>query len=307
MKRYWAATGWAAGMLVLILDGKTTMAGASEGIELCIRTLIPSLFPFFVLSAMLTGALSGGGILLAGILGGYPVGAANAADACRKGLISRREATRMVVLCNCAGPSFIFGVVAPAVGGPLNGMIVWFSYLVSILALYLIFPKPSQIPAPSKPVSIQTALRDAVRAMAGVCGWVVLFRVLLKILDRWVLWLLPEWARIGLYGILEFSNGCIALSGLEPSLAVVLGAGFVSFGGICVMLQTASVAEGIPLSLYFPGKVFQSCVSMLAASLFFPGAVTPAAQTVLLALAAALGCGFRKTEKRCGNPGAVIV
>ena len=43
-----------AGMLVLILDGKAALLGAQAGVELCLNTVIPSLFPFFVLSVLLT-------------------------------------------------------------------------------------------------------------------------------------------------------------------------------------------------------------------------------------------------------------
>ena len=49
----------ALAMLALILDSATSFEGASDGISLCIRTVIPSLFPFFVLSSMLTGNLYG--------------------------------------------------------------------------------------------------------------------------------------------------------------------------------------------------------------------------------------------------------
>ena len=49
----------ALGMLVLILDAKTALSGAAAGVELCIRTVIPSLFPFFFLSVMLTATLVG--------------------------------------------------------------------------------------------------------------------------------------------------------------------------------------------------------------------------------------------------------
>ena len=48
----------AIGMMMLILDSKTALQGAANGIELCFRTLIPSLYPFFVLSILLTSALS---------------------------------------------------------------------------------------------------------------------------------------------------------------------------------------------------------------------------------------------------------
>ena len=38
----------ALGMIVLILDAKTALSGAREGIDLCMRTVIPALFPFFI-------------------------------------------------------------------------------------------------------------------------------------------------------------------------------------------------------------------------------------------------------------------
>ena len=39
----------ALGLLILILDGKTAYNGAVDGIELCLKTVIPALFPFFVI------------------------------------------------------------------------------------------------------------------------------------------------------------------------------------------------------------------------------------------------------------------
>ena len=54
MNRRQRFSGLAAllGMILLILDGKTAVAGAQEGITLCLKTVIPSLFPFFILSAV---------------------------------------------------------------------------------------------------------------------------------------------------------------------------------------------------------------------------------------------------------------
>ena len=92
----WAA----AGMLLLILDARTGFQGAAEGIRLCISSVIPSLFPFFVLSMVLTGAIAGStwrglrplgrlcglpkgaeSLLVVGLMGGYPVGAQSIAQA----------------------------------------------------------------------------------------------------------------------------------------------------------------------------------------------------------------------------------
>lgn len=303
MKRYLAPMGWALGMLVLILDGKTAMAGAAKGLEICLQTLIPSLFPFFLLSSMLTSSLPGNGLLLTGILGGYPVGAANAAQAYRAGLLTEDEAAYMGVLCNCAGPSFIFGVIVPVIGDFRDGILIWSCYLLSILALWMLFPKIKFKSFP-KPMTLQQALHGSIRAMAGVCGWVILFRVLLSILDRWVLWIISPWGQVSLYGILELSNGCLALAGLPREHAVILAAGFIAFGGICVMLQTASVTEGLSLKYYFPGKIFQSALSMLAASFFLPGAISPLFQTILAVM---IALTFIKIKNRYGNRQQIIV
>lgn len=308
MKRYVAPLGWGLGMLVLILDGKTAIAGAAEGLALCIGTLIPSLFPFFVLSAMLTGSLCGGGLLLAGILGGYPVGAGNVAQAYRAGQISRNDAEGMAVVCNCAGPSFLFGVLGTVLGNVRDSFLLWGVYLCSILILCYIFPKfPNAKNTHASPVGLQQALWSSIRAMAGVCGWVILFRVLLAVLDRWVLWLLPDWGRVSVYGILELSNGCMALTALEPGLRFILAAGMLGFGGFCVMLQTASVTEGLSLGLYFPGKLFQGAVCMLLASFLRPGVLALPVQAILLSVSVFLGFFLRKSEKRCRNPVPVIV
>ena len=65
-------------MLALILDGRTAIDGARQGIELCLRTVIPSLFPFFVLSILLTSSLLGSSLIVLRPLGrlfGMPEGA----------------------------------------------------------------------------------------------------------------------------------------------------------------------------------------------------------------------------------------
>ena len=56
MKKMSAFILSAAGMLALILDGRTALQGASEGLALCMQAVIPSLCPFLFLSAILTSA-----------------------------------------------------------------------------------------------------------------------------------------------------------------------------------------------------------------------------------------------------------
>ncbi len=287
------------GMLLMILDSKTAVAGAREGLELCIRTVIPSLFPFFVISSWMTPLLLGSknpllmplgriiripagaeSLLLVGFLGGYPTGALCVAEAFRRGRLSRQDAERMMVFCSNAGPSFLFGIV----GGmfPRNWMVwlLWGIQIVSALVCGILLPggADGQVTLPEEThSSLPAALAQALRSMASVCGWVVIFRVLLGFLDRWLFWVLPpEWS-IVLSGVLELTNGCCSLPavcgiGSRFLLASVL----LSFGGLCVAMQTASVTEGLSFRLYLPGKLLQSAVSLmlsLAAQVLLPDGV----------------------------------
>lgn len=126
--------------------------------------------------------------------------------------------------------------------------------------------------------------------MANVCGWVVIFRVILAFCERWFLWLLPQPLQIGFVGLLELSNGCYSLRLLmsEP-LRFVMCVCFLSFGGLCVAMQTTSVTKELGTGLYFPGKLLQGCFSLaLAAAVqyfLFPGtALSNAILPVILLL-----------------------
>lgn len=329
--------GAAFGMLILILDGKTAMAGAAEGLELCIRTLIPSLFPFFFLSSLLTSSLGGQNIpflrplgklchtpvgsesfLAVGFLGGYPVGAQNVAEAYRSGLLSRADASRMIAFCSNAGPSFLFGILSSLFSEFWMPWLLWVVHILSALIVGTIIPNGPSFSFAAKTTghrSVTEALESSIKAMALVCGWVILFRMLLTFLNRWVLWIVPSAAQIMLSGILELSNGCILLSALPfEGLRFLIAAAVLGFGGICVAMQTASVVGDIPMTYYFPGKLLQGCISFLMASAvqpLFPSIhrFTPALWIIAMAgiCAFVLGMILRKSEKRSSIQATVVV
>lgn len=287
MKKQHTCTALAAmvGMMVLIFDGKTALRGASDGISLCLHTLIPSLFPFFILSILLTTSISGQAyvflnpiaklchipsdssfLLTIGILGGYPVGAQNVAAMYRFGQLSTQQASRMIVFCNNAGPAFIFGILGSMFSNAVIPWILWGIHIFSALVVGSILPysgKEHTVSLPKCPITLVKALETSIKTMAMVCGWVVLMRMVLTFFQRWFLWLLPTWAQITIAGILELSNGCIQLIQINcEGLRFLLASVFLSLGGVCVTLQTLSVADGIPMKLYFPGKILQCCISV---------------------------------------------
>ena len=105
----------------LLLLPEVSAQAARDAMLLCAQTLIPSLFPFFVLSSLLIACgasellsallsplmrplfgLSGAGAaaLALGLCGGYPVGARTAAELVENGALSRDEGERLLAFCN---------------------------------------------------------------------------------------------------------------------------------------------------------------------------------------------------------------
>lgn len=324
MKHKQVLTGIAAslGMLILILDGKTALEGARDGIELCMRTVIPSLFPFFILSIMLTSAFTGTdllflrpigrlcgvpqgaeSLLISGFLGGYPVGAQCVCAAFNAGQIQKRDAERMLAFCNNAGPAFLFGMVASMFPSRRFAWALWGIHIVSALGVSLVLSvgdsSDAKMSCTSKK-SLPSALNAAIRVMAAVCGWVVLFRVILAFLDQWVFWALTPEIRILLTGLLELSNGCCELGSVaDPSVRFPICSVMLAFGGLCVTLQTVSVTRGLSLRSYFRGKLLQTALSLLICL----GVVCHIWLPALLALIFLLG----KMQKRSSIRAAVRV
>ena len=285
-RKLWTGIPAAIGLLVLILDTKTALSGASQGLELCIRTVIPSLLPFFVLSCLLTSALTGESIpilrplgrlcgvargaeslLLIGMLGGYPAGAQCVAQA----NLRRQDAQRMIAFCNLAGPAFLFGIVAGKFSNSYAPWLLWGIHILSALFVAMLLPGKSKDTAllhSGRPITLSDAMQRSLRIMASVCGWIILFRILIAFLERWFLWLLPIPAQVAITGILELSNGCCDLGRISSEgLRFIIASAILASGGLCVTMQTVSVTSGLSLKTYLVGKFLQVLFSIFLAAL----------------------------------------
>lgn len=248
-------------MLLLILDSRQAAESARESIVLCIRTVIPSLFPFFFLSACLSGS-GGGNILFAGLLGGYPVGA----QAVSRSGLDTHVANRMLTWCSQAGPSFIFGIAGARFPGMRYGWYLWGIQLLSALSVGWLFSgfHGDKCAEKGSSADISAAMGTALRAMASVCGWVVIFRVILGFLDRWFFFFLPEMLGILLSGLLELTNGCLMLDRIpNMELRFLFCLIFLNFGGFCVVLQTISLCGRLDIRYYLLGKLLQTGIALL--------------------------------------------
>lgn len=292
-----ACTGVLA--LLLLTCGNTAAQGVRDGISLCLTSVIPALFPFFVAAQLLTslgaaevlgrtaGPLfrrlfgidgAGAAAFLLGLLGGYPVGAKAAGSLVRQGLLSPEDGARLLTFCNNAGPAFILGIVGNGVfHSSRAGVWLYLLHAASATAVGLLLCRAGGAKSPAvprtapavltkkPPASLAAAFIEAVQsgvhAMAGVCGFVIFFLVLLRLAEG-TLGSLPPLAA----GLLELTNGILRLT--PDRRGFITAAGLLGWGGLSVHGQTAAVLSGSGVSLrrYLPAKALQGALSAALAA-----------------------------------------
>ncbi len=280
----------ALAMILLVLDSKTALEGARAGVEVCLYTVIPALLPFLFLSVLISGSVTGktgrisdmienqckmpqgsGVLLLLGLLGGYPVGAQSVFNAYKSGTITKKDAQRLLSFCNNSGPAFIFGILGTLFTSPLISFLIWLIQILSAVITGVLLPgePDNAVQIQSKvEFSVSIALERSIKALTAICGWIILFKVLTVILERWILWILPAEGVSLICGILELTGGCLSLSELNgQGLRFILACGFLTFGGLCILMQTASVAKDLDIRSYIHGKLLQTTVSIALAAL----------------------------------------
>ena len=309
----------AMGLLILILDGETALCAASAGIELCCKTIVPSLFPFLFLCSLLTQALWGGqapwmetigrrlgiprgaeSILIAATLGGYPAGAQIIGAAHQNESLHKEDADHLLAFCSNAGPAFLFGMVSAVFTDKTSLWALWVIQILSAamtaVTLRHIPKQPASLPASDYTVSDH--LFRTVRTMAAICGWVILFRLLTGFLEKWVLFRFSPELQVIITGLLELAGGCLALGRIASfQLRFVICSLFLSFGGLCVAMQTLSAIGKLSFVPYLTGKLRQ-CVFSLLMSLLYLGLGWAALAVMALFLCILpVGC-----KKRSGFP-----
>lgn len=199
---------------MLIVTPDSAAEGVRCGLSLCEKTILPSLFPFFVavgilselgLTRLLGKALApvsarffgvsgaGGTAFIVGLTGGYPLGAAYISDLCEKGSISRDEAENLLPFCSNSGPAFIIGAVGVGVFG--SAAVGLFLYAVHILAAVIggvILSKGGADSTVSDlsdnsvgfAEAVTESVRNAISSSLNICGFVIAFSVFNAILEK---------------------------------------------------------------------------------------------------------------------------
>lgn len=205
----------ALGILVLmLLCSGEAVEGAKRGLSISANLIIPSLFPFFVLSFLLNDlglpaylgrflepvmkalfGVSGAGAsaFVIGVSGGYPLGASCIADLTRRGDISPADGNKLITFCNNSGPAFIIGAAGVGIFRSSGvGLALYGTHILAALitGLFLSGKRCTDRSCPrvwientSLSQALPAAIKNAAFQMLTVCGFVVFFSVLTGLLD----------------------------------------------------------------------------------------------------------------------------
>lgn len=288
MKGRLAAWGCLAALGLLLARSAEAAQAVRDGLALCAGSVIPALFPFLAVSGLLTAldagaspalgplarllgcSRAGARAFLLGLTGSYPVGARTVAQLYRRGGISRREACRLLLFSNNCGPAFILGVAGLGCFGSLRaGVLLWGVHILAALVIALALPRraaepperPGSVPArPPLVPALIAAVRDAAGTMVYICGFVVFFLVLLRVMGR-----VTGLSHPVLSGAVELTQGILALP--HTRRGFVWAAGLLGWGGLSVHGQSAAVLSGtdLPMGPYLAAKAAHAAVSVLLA------------------------------------------
>ena len=206
----------------LILFSKNNLASAKNGLILWATAVVPSLFPFFVSTELLsyTNIIKylgkwlnpimrplfnvpgeGSFAFLMGLISGYPVGAKIVSNFIKQGIVTKQEAERLLAFTNNSGPLFIIGTVGITLFGSTTiGILLFITHLLACVTVGIIlrfFNKSNSISNnhnynySNKNVSISSlgevlekSITSSISTILMIGGFVVIFSVVISILNQ---------------------------------------------------------------------------------------------------------------------------
>lgn len=206
-------------LALLTIYPKESLAAAVNGINLWIFVVMPSLFPFFIVSDLLISLkvpeniarlfspaarllfnTSGYGayVFIMSIFSGYPAGAKITAQLIEDGKISSREGEKILTFSSTSGPLFIIGAVgAGMLGSTSAGYMLFACHILGAIfnGMFLkIFYKEStdkinakyngMMKSSGKGDMLSQAISNSLYISGLIGGYIILFSVIIKLLDK---------------------------------------------------------------------------------------------------------------------------
>ena len=274
-------------------------AAVRKALVLCADAIIPSLFPFLILSDLLLStpatekaltAVSlpiakvlhlspvGGTCFLLGNLFGFPIGARMVAEYYRSGMLEKKEAERLLLFCGNASPFFLIGSVGSRMLSSIKAGV--FLYLLQFslslttgLALGWLCGRGQKAATPfptriGRNKGFTEIVQSAALQMLYICAYILFFSALsaafLPYIESTPLAALTV-------SLLEIGNASAYASRLSAPRSLAFCAFAASFSGLSVYFQTLDCLKDTHLSTkaYLPTKLLCGGVAFFISRFFY--------------------------------------
>lgn len=292
-------------VLIEVLFNKTLVFDTiSYSLNIWISSIIPSLFPFFVISDILinynvtryvpkgikkifTRAFNVSDnvitIFFLSLVSGFPSNARNARMMYEMGIINKEEASHALIFTHFSNPLFILGTVAVFfLHSESYGIIILVSHYLANIFLGVVSGRYNTISykdnytllvnkSQNFPMIFIKAIKNAIDTLLTIFGTLTCFLVLSSIvINRLNLNLYNSTL---LKGILEVTMGLKSLATINiPDIyKVIISSMFISFGGLSVHMQVLSflIDTDISYKPFFIARIFHFILAGIISYLLY--------------------------------------
>lgn len=224
LKKYFFTIVFIIFTICLLMFSSNNLIAAQNGLALWAKSVLPTLFPFFVATELLcqtnfiyilgkflnkfmkpifnVPGESAAAIIL-GTISGYPVGAKVVVNLKNQKIVSKIEAERLIAFTNNSGPLFILGTVGIAMLGNSHiGYTLLISHILASIAVGYFFRfwkkdkfdinfRETKFNSKLTPIKISdlgeilgNAIRKSIFSLLSIGGFIVFFSVILSILEK---------------------------------------------------------------------------------------------------------------------------
>lgn len=266
-----------------------------SGIRLSVLSVIPTLFPFFVISDYFykykvenkqgkkTGIFpklfgisqSGTTAFLLGTLCGVPIGAKCAGELYRDGVITKDEAERLTIISSTPSAAFTISVTGCGMTGSFyTGVLLYLSTAFASMILGLILGRKRKYSQFTNVISEQSfdfaeSIKSAGVSSITVSSFIIFFSGAVGLFQK----LVKNAPATLLFSVItEMGNGVFAISksGISPDLKLPFYGFCLGFSGLSVFFQTIGfLPKDISKSRIFAYKILHGLLSGLLIFLIY--------------------------------------
>ena len=276
--------------VLAIIYGEILKNGVIYGFKICVFNIIPTLFPFFILSDLWSSIIhakknsllsrcfkrifnvnsEGLSCFLIGSICGFPLGAKLLSQKYNDNHLNDEELNFLTAICNNPSAPFVISGIGVGLFGSIKiGIILYLSVLLSSVSIGCIF-KPNNVSTqksykkPEQNFNLIKSIQSAVLSSISVASYIIFFSGILGVIKS----LVKNDILVSIISsFLEIGSACTIINEASDSLKIFclpLISFSLGFSGLSVFMQIFSILPPfVSKRKYIAKKLLQGTISAL--------------------------------------------